>query len=83
MAVKVVDSSALGALVFGEPGAETAAKQLSKSTLVAPHLLWLELASITVKKAPRHPVLFEQIRVAFRMAGRLAIEILAVDHRRS
>ena len=75
-----MDSSALGALVFGESRAETVAKQLSKSTLVAPHLLWLELAGIALKKAARHPVLVEQIREAFRMAGRLAIEILAVDH---
>jgi len=28
MAVKVVDASALGALIFGEPEAETVAKQL-------------------------------------------------------
>jgi predicted nucleic acid-binding protein len=80
MPVKVVDASALGALVFGEPGAETIAKQLSRSTLVAPQLLWFELASIAFKKASKHPGLLEQIREAFRMAGRLAIEILSVDH---
>ena len=50
MPVKVVDASALGALVFGEPGTEIVAKQLSRSTLVAPQLLWLELASIALKK---------------------------------
>jgi predicted nucleic acid-binding protein len=80
MPLKVVDASALGALVFGEPGAEMVAKQLSRSTLVAPQLLWFELASIAFKKAARHPGLVEQIREAFRMAGRLAIEILSVDH---
>jgi len=80
MPVKVVDASALGALVFGEPGAETIAKQLSRSSLVAPQLLWFELASIALKKAAKHPGLLEQIREAFRMAGRLAIEILSVDH---
>jgi len=42
MPVKVVDASALGALVFGEPGAEIVAKQLSRSTLAAPQLLWFE-----------------------------------------
>jgi predicted nucleic acid-binding protein len=56
------------------------AKQLSRSTLVAPQLLWFELASIALKKAAKHPGLVEQIREAFRMAGRLAIEILSVDH---
>lgn len=80
MGVKVVDASSLGALVFGEPEAETVAKQLSTSTLVAPQLLWFELASIAFKKAAIHPGLVDQIREAFRMAGRLAIEILAVDH---
>ncbi|MGB5615307.1 MAG: type II toxin-antitoxin system VapC family toxin [Desulfobacterales bacterium] len=80
MAVKVVDASALGALAFGEPEAETVAKQLSTSTLVAPQLLWFELASIAFKKAAKHPGMVDQIREAFRMAERLAIEILAVDH---
>ena len=80
MAVKLVVPSALGALVFGEPEAETVAKQLSTSTLVAPQLLWFELASIAFKKAAKHPGLVDQIREAFRMARRLTIEIVAVDH---
>ena len=80
MPVRVVDASALGALVFGEPAAETVSKQLSKSALVAPQLLWFELAGIAFKKAGKHPGLLEQIREAFRMAGRLAIEILSVNH---
>jgi predicted nucleic acid-binding protein len=80
MPVKVVDASALGALVFGEPDAQTVAKQLLESVLVAPHLLWFELASIAFKKAAKHPAYAEQIREAFRMAGRLAIDLLAVDH---
>ena len=80
MPVKVVDASALGALVFGESGAETVAKQLAKSTLVAPQLVRFELASIAFKKTAKHPSLGEQIHEAFRMASRLAIEILSVDH---
>jgi predicted nucleic acid-binding protein len=80
MPVKVVDASALGALVFGEPGAEKIAKQLSRSSLVAPQLVWFELASIAFKKATKHPGQLEQIREAFRMVGRLAIEILSVEH---
>jgi predicted nucleic acid-binding protein len=80
MAVKVVDASALGALVFGEPEAPVVAKMLSGSALVAPYLLWFELASIAFKKAAKHPAYAVQIREAFRMAGRLDIELLAVDH---
>lgn len=80
MAVKVVDASALGALIFGEPAAETVAKQLSDATLIAPQLLWFELASIAIKKCARHPDWVGQIREAFRMAARLSIQILSVDH---
>jgi predicted nucleic acid-binding protein len=80
MPVKVVDASALGALVFGEPGAAAVATQLSGSTLAAPQLLWFELTSIAFKKAIRHPVLLEPIRQAFRMAGQMPIEILSVNH---
>jgi predicted nucleic acid-binding protein len=80
MGVKVVDASALGAMVFGEPDAPAVAKELTGSVLVAPHLLWFELASIALKKATLHSDRIEQIREAFRMAGRLAIELLAVDH---
>jgi predicted nucleic acid-binding protein len=80
MPVKVVDASALGTLVFGEPGAETVAGRLSKATLVAPQLLWFELASIAFKKGAKHPGRMDRIRAAFQMAGRLVIEILSVDH---
>lgn len=80
MGVKVVDASALGALVFGEPDAPVVAARLKESVMVAPHLLWFELASIAFKKAAMHAAYAEQIREAFRMAGRLAIELLAVDH---
>lgn len=44
MAVKIVDASALGALVFGEPEAEAIVAQLSSSKLAAPRLLWFELS---------------------------------------
>jgi len=77
---KVVDASALGALVFGEPDAEKVAKQLSGSALAAPELLWFELASIALKKTAKHPASADQIREAFRMARLLAIDLLAVDH---
>ena len=80
MAVKVLDASALGALVFGEPEAEAVAETLSDSTLVAPYLLWFEVASIAFKKIARHPVYSKQIREAFRMAEQLEIELLEVDH---
>jgi uncharacterized protein with PIN domain len=42
--VKVVDASALAALLFGEPEAEAIAGRLDNARLVAPALLAFELA---------------------------------------
>ncbi len=39
MPVRVVDASALGALLFGEPKAEEIAERLSGATLTAPAIL--------------------------------------------
>jgi uncharacterized protein with PIN domain len=39
MAVKVIDASALAALLFGEPEAEAVAGRLGDALLVAPSLL--------------------------------------------
>jgi len=55
MSVRVVDASALGALVFGEPKAEEIARTLEDSPMVAPALIWFELASICLPKIKTHP----------------------------
>lgn len=80
MRIKVVDASALGALVFGEPAAEKIAAILDKSPLVAPSLLWYELASICLKKIQSDLQRAGLILEAFRLADRLDIEMLAIDH---
>ena len=49
-AVKVVDASALAATLFVESAADAVAAELREVTLVAPHLLGYELASICQKK---------------------------------
>ena len=53
--LKVVDASALGALLFGEPRADYVARQLGEATLAAPTLLRYEIASICLKKLARYP----------------------------
>lgn len=53
--LKVVDASALGALLFGEPKARDVARRLSGATLTAPTLLRYEMASICLKKLGRYP----------------------------
>jgi predicted nucleic acid-binding protein len=80
MPVRVVDASALGALVFGEPKAEEIARTLGDSPMAAPSLIWFELASICLRKIKAHPAQRDQILNAFLMAGKLAIEIVEVDH---
>ena len=80
MSVLVVDASALGALVFGEPGAEEIAEVLSHGPMVAPALLWFELTSVCLRKVSIYPAQKEQILIAFLSARKLAIEIGDVDH---
>jgi len=55
MAVKIVDASALAALLFGEPEAEAVVVRLGDGSLVAPALLGFEIASVCLKKLRRNP----------------------------
>jgi predicted nucleic acid-binding protein len=78
--IKIVDASALAALVFGEPEAEAIATILEGARLAAPSLLDFELANVCLTKMRRHPEQREALRTAFHLAGRLAVETVAVDH---
>jgi predicted nucleic acid-binding protein len=49
----VVDASAVGALLFGEPGQDAMAARLRGCELHAPPLLAFEIANIAVKKVRR------------------------------
>ncbi len=78
--VRVVDASALGALLFGERRAEDVADRLADAALVAPALLWFEVASICLKKLRTHPESADAIIAAFQLKKRMSIEIVEVDH---
>ena len=81
MPVKVVDASAIAALLFGEPEAEAVAGRLGDARLVAPALLRFELANAClIKKYARHPEKRPMLTAAFRLRDRLAVEEVAVDH---
>jgi len=80
MPVKVVDASALGALIFAEPEAKDVEKELSGARLIAPSLIQYELASICLKKIHNHPSKTSQLITAYRMAGRLSIETITIEH---
>lgn len=55
MPVSVVDASAVGALLFGEPQAERVATAMEGRALAAPTLLPYEIASICAKKIAARP----------------------------
>ena len=80
MAVKVVDASALAALLFGEPAAEAVAGRLEGSYLVAPVLLGFEIANVCLKKVRREPTQRDALLTAFAQYARMPIEIVEVDH---
>ncbi|MGH8499501.1 MAG: type II toxin-antitoxin system VapC family toxin [Methylococcales bacterium] len=80
MPVRVVDASALAAVLFNEPGAGRAAAKLTDATLVAPTLLNYEVASICLKKLKLHPKQRKEILAAYRLAKNLAIEFVELDY---
>jgi predicted nucleic acid-binding protein len=77
---KVVDASALAALVVAEPEAENIAKQLDGARLAAPSLVNFELANVCLTKIRRQPNERDALRAAFRLAHRLRVETVTVDH---
>lgn len=80
MDVKVVDASALAALLFGEAEAEAIADQLKDARLVAPALLGFELANVCLIKCRRHPAQSLALTEAFELRGRLEVREVGVDH---
>jgi predicted nucleic acid-binding protein len=76
--VKVVDASALGALVFGEPQAQEIAKLLTGSSLAAPALWRYEIGSVCLKKIRRYPGQREALLAGFALAEGMGIEELEV-----
>ena len=70
MLVKVVDASALAALLYGEPEAEAVATRLGDARLVAPVLLGFELANVCLIKSRRHPEKRATLAAAFKLRHR-------------
>jgi len=81
VATKIVDASALGALLFGEPDAESVASSLGKARLAAPGLLWFEITSVCLKKIRMHPQQQQQIASCFNLLEQLRIERLEIVHK--
>jgi predicted nucleic acid-binding protein len=79
MAVKVVDASALGALLFGEPDGAAVADRLRGTELIAPALLSFEVANVCLKKMRRHPEQRDALMLAFGMLDRMEIGVVEID----
>jgi predicted nucleic acid-binding protein len=80
MDAKVVDASAIAALLLGEPQAEDIAQRLGDARLIAPALLAFELANVCLVKRRRRPDQASTLTAAFGLRDRLAMEEIAVDH---
>lgn len=79
MPAKVIDTSALAALLFGEPGAEEVANRIQGVTLVCPQLLPFELGSVCLKKIQQHPEQRSSLLEAHAFLDRMEIAEGKVD----
>jgi predicted nucleic acid-binding protein len=79
MPAKVVDSSAVAALLFGEPSAPTVAERFRGGILIAPALLMYELANVCLKKIRAHPEGREAFLMSFEVWKDMGIDLVAVD----
>ena len=78
MAAKVVDASAIAAVVFGEPEGMEVWQRLESSSLWAPPLFPYEIANICWKKVRRFPEQREKLLEAYSLLGRIEIEEVEV-----
>lgn len=78
-ALKVVDASAIAALLFGEPAGPEVVRRLDGASLAAPPLLEYELANVCLIKRRRHPEQRDALVEALRLSRRMGIQLVQVD----
>lgn len=78
MPVKVIDASALAALVFGEPEAVQVALSIGNDALVVPPILWLEMANVCWKKMRRFPDQRDTVLASHSRLGTLPLREVTV-----
>jgi predicted nucleic acid-binding protein len=79
MVDKVVDASAIAAMLFGEAEGPAVAAQLTGARLLAPAFIAIELGSVCVKKVRRAPELRGLLLHYFALRTTLRIEMLDID----
>ena len=77
---KVVDASALAAILFEEPQSATVAERLDGVRLKAPFLLGHELANVCLMKCRRHPDQREALVRGFRLLEKFDVQAVTTDH---
>jgi predicted nucleic acid-binding protein len=77
--IKVIDASALAAIVFDEPAGDQITNRIRDCDLIAPSLLAYEMANVCWIKLRRNPHQRRALLAALRTPG-LAPETLDVDH---
>ena len=80
MPVTVVDASALAAVTFTEPEGPAIEARLANASLVAPGLIWFEMANVCLTKIRRQPDEEGRLLERFEDALQLAIDIRPVDY---
>jgi predicted nucleic acid-binding protein len=78
--VKVIDASALGAVLFAEPAGERIAGRLRDGRLVAPMLIAYELTNVCLKKIRANPQQRWGFLEAFAAWNQIGIELVEVEH---
>ncbi|SRR5579885_1046354 len=79
MADKVVDASALAAIIFSEPEGGSVELRLAGHRLLAPTLLPYEMSSVCLKKLRQHPKDRDAIRARFRKLPSFPIDLHDVE----
>jgi len=77
--LKVIDASALAAVLFQEPEAHLIVGQVGDEPLVAPALLAYEIASTCWKKLKRHPEQRRELLAAHARLPHLGLRQAEVD----
>ena len=81
MTDKVVDASAVAALLFDETTADKIATSLHGHRLFAPALLYTEFANVFLKKARANPAMRDVFLATFDRLDQMAITLVDVDVR--
>ena len=79
MAVKVIDASALAAILFAEPMADEVAESAGTATLAAPAVVDYEIGNVCWKKCRRYPQQAAALRRAFATMGEMRLQLHDVN----